>query len=88
MVAISLTGQVELGLLPFLSSKGKPRSARRARKPLQDNWQKVPRGKWLKCTYYRCGNEWMYYGGRNWAECPACHTIIKVAIAQRNYRAR
>jgi hypothetical protein len=72
--------------LPFLSSKGKPRAARRARKPMQDNWQKAPRGKWLKCTYAKCGNEWMYFGGHHWAECPACHTIIKVAVAQRNYK--
>ncbi len=53
---------------------------------MQDNWQKVSRGRWLKCTYVRCGFEWMYFGGRNWAECPACHTIIKVAVALRNYK--
>jgi hypothetical protein len=53
---------------------------------MQENWQKAPRGRWLKCTYARCGYEWMYFGGHNWAECPACHTIMKVAVAQRNFR--
>lgn len=53
---------------------------------MQDKWQRAPRGRWLKCTYTKCGFEWMYFGSRNWAECPVCHTIIKVAIAQRNYR--
>jgi hypothetical protein len=72
--------------LPYLRSNGKPRSARRVRKPLQDNWHKTPIGKWLRCTYKKCGFEWQYFGGRNWAECPACHTTMKVAIAKRNYR--
>jgi hypothetical protein len=71
--------------LPYLGSKGKPRSARRTRKPLQDNWPKTPVGKWLRCTYRKCGFEWQYFGGRNWAECPVCHSTMKVAIAKRNY---
>lgn len=71
--------------LPYLGSRGKPRSARRARKPLQDNWPKTPVGKWLRCTYTKCGFKWQYFGGRNWAECPLCHSTMKVAIAKRNY---
>src|SRR3712207_7852404 len=43
-------------------------------------------GRWLRCTYRKCGFEWQYFGGRNWAECPACHSTMKVAIAKRNYR--
>ena len=66
---------------------GKPRAARRARKPKQDNWLKIKRGRWLKCTYEKCGYSWQYFGGHNWAECPACHTTIKVAVALKNYRA-
>jgi hypothetical protein len=54
---------------------------------MQDNWPKAPRGKWLKCTYEKCGYIWQYFGGRSWARCPNCHSTIKVAIAQRNYRA-
>ena len=72
--------------MPFVSPSRKPRSARRARKPMQDNWPKVPRGRWLKCTYVKCGFDWLYFGGRNWAECPACHSTVKVAVAHRNYR--
>ncbi len=53
---------------------------------MQGNWPKIPRGRWLKCTYGKCGFEWLYFGGRNWAECPACHSTVKVAVAQRNYR--
>jgi hypothetical protein len=73
--------------LPYLSNKGKLREARRTRKPMQDNWPKAPRGKWLKCTYEKCGYIWQYFGGRSWARCPNCQSTIKVAIAQRNYRA-
>lgn len=63
-----------------------PRSARRARKPLQENWIKGPgRGIWLKCTYAKCSYEWQYFGGHRWAECPICHSITKVAIAKRNF---
>ncbi|HEX2169156.1 MAG TPA: hypothetical protein VHF65_02555 [Nitrososphaera sp.] len=72
--------------MPYLGSKGKPRAARRARKPLQDKWPKTPVGRWLRCTYTKCGFEWQYFGGRNWAECPVCHSTMKVAIAKRNYR--
>jgi hypothetical protein len=43
-------------------------------------------GRWLRCTYSKCGFEWQYFGGRNWAECPACHSAMKVATAKRNYR--
>ncbi len=73
--------------MPYLSNKGRLREARRTRKPMQDNWPKAPRGKWLKCTYEKCGYIWQYFGGRSWAQCPNCHSTIKVAIAQRNYRA-
>jgi len=72
--------------LPYLGSKGKPRAARRARKPLRDNWPKTPIGKWLRCTYRKCGFEWQYFGGHNWAQCPACHSTMKVAAARRNYK--
>ena len=63
-----------------------PRSARRARKPLQENWIKGPgRGIWLKCTYTKCSFEWQYFGRRQWAECPICHSTMKVAVAKRNF---
>lgn len=73
--------------MPAYGGKRFPRAARRARKPMQEDWTKVPRGKWLTCTYKRCGYTWQYFGGHNWAECPACHSIMKVAVAQRNYKA-
>ena len=73
-------------IVPYLNSRRNPRSARRARKPMQDNWAKIPRGRWLKCTYEKCGFEWMYFGGRSWAECPACHCTAKVAVALKNFR--
>lgn len=72
--------------LPAYGGKRFPRAARRARKPMQDNWTKVPKGKWLKCTYGRCGHEWQYFGGHSWAECPLCHTTSKVSVAIRNYK--
>ncbi|HEX9677959.1 MAG TPA: hypothetical protein VGA14_04250 [Nitrososphaera sp.] len=53
---------------------------------MQNDWAKVPKGKWLTCTYDKCGQTWQYFGGHSWAECPVCHTTMKVAIAQRNYR--
>jgi hypothetical protein len=87
IIIISLTKrESNNNCLPYLGTKGKPRSARRARKPLQDNWPKTPVGRWLRCTYSKCGFEWQYFGGRNWAECPACHSAMKVATAKRNYR--
>jgi hypothetical protein len=52
---------------------------------MQQDWVKAPIGRWLKCTYGRCGFEWEYFGGRNWAECPVCHTTVKVAVARRNF---
>ena len=68
-------------------NKGKrlPRSARRTRKPLQENWIRSP-GRWtmLKCTYTKCAYEWEYYGRRKWAQCPMCHTVVKVALAKKN----
>ena len=73
-------------IMPYLNSRWNPRSARRTRKPMQDNWAKAPKGRWLKCTYNRCGHEWQYFGGRNWAECPACHCTMKVAVAFKNFR--
>ena len=63
-----------------------PRSARRARKPLQEDWMKGPgRGIWVKCTYIKCSFQWQYFGTRKWAECPICHTVMRVAAAKRNY---
>src|SRR5919202_3688621 len=62
------------------------RSARRARKPLQEDWIKAPgRGTWVKCTYIKCSFQWQYFGRRKWAECPICHTVMRVAAAKRNY---
>jgi hypothetical protein len=71
-----------------LEYKGKrpPRSARRARKPLQENWIKAPgQSIWIKCTYDKCSFEWQYFGGHKWAECPICHSSMKVSIAKRNF---
>lgn len=63
-----------------------PRSARRARKPLQEDWIKGPRrGIWLKCTYSKCSFEWQYFGGHKWAECPICHSGMKVSLAKKNF---
>jgi hypothetical protein len=63
-----------------------PRSARRTRKPLQEPWVKSPgSGIWLRCTYTKCSHEWRYFGRRQWAECPICHTAMKVAVAKRNF---
>lgn len=68
-------------------NKRAPRSARRVRKPLQEDWIKGPgRGVWIKCTYAKkCSFEWQYFGGHQWAECPICHSTMKVAIARRNF---
>jgi hypothetical protein len=69
-----------------LSNKIVPRSARRVRKPLQDDWIKGPgQGVWLKCTYAKCSFQWQYFGRHRWAECPICHSVIKVAAAKRNF---
>ncbi|MGC2599145.1 MAG: hypothetical protein WA395_13585 [Nitrososphaeraceae archaeon] len=69
-----------------LTYKRAPRSARRTRKPLQDNWPKGGvKGTWIKCTYKRCAFSWKYFGGRRWAECPICHSVMKVAVSKRNY---
>jgi hypothetical protein len=63
-----------------------PRSARRSRKPLQDDWIKGPgRGIWLRCTYGKCSFEWQYFGRHKWAECPICHSVMRVAAAKRNF---
>jgi hypothetical protein len=63
-----------------------PRSARRARKPLQEDWMKGPgRGIWVKCTYIKCSFQWQYFGRRKWAECPVCHSVMRVAAAKRNF---
>lgn len=72
--------------MPSVKGRRFPRAARRARKPMQDDWVKVARGRWLKCIYERCGFEWEYFGGRSWADCPMCHTTVKVAAALRNFR--
>src|ERR687883_291743 len=62
------------------------RSARRARKPQQEDWIKAPgRGISVKCTYIKCSFQWQYFGRRNWAECPICHTVMRVAAARRNF---
>ncbi|NOJ28365.1 MAG: hypothetical protein DA330_10180 [Nitrososphaera sp.] len=71
--------------MPSVYGKRFPRAARRARKPMQDNWVKVPRGRWLKCIYEKCGYTWQYFGGHSWAECPACRTTMKVSLASKNY---
>ena len=65
------------------------RSARRARKPLQEDWIKGPgRGMWLECTYIKCSFQWEYFGTRKWAECAICHTVMKVSAAKRNFTSR
>ena len=69
-----------------LSNSIVPRSARRSRKPLQDDWIKGPgQGIWLECTYPKCSFQWQYFGRHRWAECPICHSVIKVAVAKRNF---
>jgi hypothetical protein len=40
---------------------------------------------WLKCTYAKCSFEWQYFGGHQWAECPVCHSMMKVAVAKRDF---
>ncbi len=66
-------------------SKRLPRSARRSRKPLQDNWIRGPGiGSMIKCTYMKCSYEWEYFGRRKWAQCPACHSVVRVALAKKN----
>jgi hypothetical protein len=72
--------------MPVVKGNRFPRGARRARKPRQPDWVKVPKGEWLECTYPRCGHQWQYFGGRSWAECPVCHTTIKVSAGRRAYR--
>ena|SRR5919199_1666796 len=63
-----------------------PRSARRARKPLQEDWMKGPgRGIWIKCTYIKCLFQWQYFGRHKWAECPVCHSVLRVSAAKRNF---
>jgi hypothetical protein len=63
-----------------------PRSARRARKPLRENWIKGPgQATWIRCTYAKCSFEWRYFGKRRWAECPICHSVMKIAVAKRNF---
>ena len=63
-----------------------PRSARRARKPLRENWIKGPgQARWIRCTYAKCSFEWRYFGNRRWAECPICHSVMKIAVAKRNF---
>jgi ssDNA-binding Zn-finger/Zn-ribbon topoisomerase 1 len=69
-----------------LSNSIVPRSARRSRKPLQDDWIKGPgRGVWVTCTYIKCSFQWQYFGRRRWAECPICHSVVRVAAAKRNF---
>ena len=68
------------------SNKTMPRSARRSRKPLQEDWLKGPgRGIWLRCTYGKCSFDWQYFGRHKWAECPVCHSVMRVAVAKRNF---
>ena len=64
-----------------------PREARRTRKPKQPNWIKYPNKKsyWIQCTYDKCSHCWQYSGGKNWAECPICHTCSKVSTARKYY---
>ena len=69
-----------------LTNKIVPRSARRSRKPLQEDWIKGPGwGIWVQCTYVKCSFQWQYFGRRKWAECPVCHTVMRVAAAKRNF---
>lgn len=71
--------------MALYKSKRLPRSARRTRKPLQENWIRGPgRGAMLRCTYAKCSYEWEYYGRRKWAQCPMCHTVVRVALARKN----
>jgi len=64
-----------------------PRTARRTRKPLQENWVKYPKKSfWIQCTYEKCNYRWQYSGGKNWAECPICHSISKVSVARKSYK--
>lgn len=71
--------------MALYKSKRLPRSARRTRKPLQENWIRGPgRGAMLRCTYAKCSYEWEYYGRRKWAQCPMCHTVMRVALAKKN----
>ena len=59
-----------------------------ARKPLQDDWIKGPNEVFRSNVPIRkkCAFEWQYFfGGRQWAECPICHSAMKVAIARRNF---
>jgi len=68
------------------SNKTMPRSARRSRKPLQEDWLKGPgRGIWLRCTYGKCSFEWQYFGRHKWAECPVCHSVMRVVGGKRNF---
>ncbi len=71
--------------MALYKSKRLPRSARRSRKPLQENWTRGPgRGTMLRCTYVKCSYEWEYYGRRKWAKCPACQSVVRVALAKKN----
>lgn len=64
-----------------------PREARRTRKPLQENWNKHPqKSLWIQCTYQKCNYYWQYAGGKNWAECPICHSISKVSLARKIFK--
>ncbi|HZH39065.1 MAG TPA: hypothetical protein VEX17_03275 [Bacillales bacterium] len=63
-----------------------PREARRTRKPKQPNWIRNPKKSyWIQCTYLKCNHRWQYSGGKNWAECPICHTSSKVSVARKYY---
>ncbi|MBA3978485.1 MAG: hypothetical protein H0X50_09900 [Nitrosopumilus sp.] len=63
-----------------------PREARRTRKPKQPNWVRNPKKSyWIQCTYIKCSHCWQYSGGKNWAECPICHTSSKVSAARKSY---
>ncbi len=63
-----------------------PREARRTRKPKQPNWVKYPKKSfWIQCTYHKCNHCWQYSGGKNWAECPICHSSSKVSVARKSY---
>ena len=66
-----------------------PRAARRIRKPLRADWNKVlKRPILLKCAYESCHNEWAYSGQNTWVQCPSCQNYMKVAVAKRMYRRR
>ena len=76
-----------VGVVKTMKLSRLPREARRTRKPLQENWLKGPKKTfWIQCMYQKCNYYWRYSGGKNWAECPICHSISKVSIARKCFK--